>query len=207
MTIDGQMAKPLHPGKSAQAGVLAALLAKDGVQGPKTIIEGMKGFARAMSDNCNYEFMLADLNETFHIVNCYIKLYPSCRHTHSPVDAALDLLSENDFRCSDINDILIKTYPTAISFAGEIYKPEIPEEAKFSIPYCVCAALVKGKFGLRELEMDCLNDQTIRTLTDKVTIESDRSLESFYPKRKGAEVHITLNDGRMLSKNRPSQGK
>jgi 2-methylcitrate dehydratase PrpD len=116
------------------------------------------------------------------------------------VDAALDLVKENDFGCLDIKNILIKTYPTAISFVGEIYKPKTPEEAKFSIPYCVCAALVKKKFGLRELEADCLSDNTIQALTEKVAIEPDQSLESSHPKRKGAEVHITLNDGRKLSK-------
>ncbi len=200
VTEDGQMAKPLHPGKSAQAGVLSALLAKDGVQGPKTIIEGIKGFAKTMSDECDYDLMLKDLNEVFHINDCYIKLYPSCRHTHSPVDAALDLLNENDFNPLNIKGILIKTFPTAISFTGEIFKPKTTEEAKFSMPYCVCAALVKGKLGLRELEPDCLYDQLIVTLTDKVTIESDPSLESSYPKRKGAEVYITLNDGRKLFK-------
>ena len=200
VTIDGQMAKPLHSGKSAQAGLLSAIMAKNGVQGPKSIIEGTKGFAKALSDKCDYDIMLIKLNEAFHINDCYIKLYPSCRHTHSPVDAALDLVKENDFGCLDIKNILIKTYPTAISFAGEIYKPKTPEEAKFSIPYCVCAALVKKKFGLRELEADCLSDNTIQALTEKVAIEPDQSLESSHPKRKGAEVHITLNDGRKLSK-------
>lgn len=58
----------------------------------------------------------------------------------------------------------------------------------------------KEKFGLRELEADCLSDNTIQALTEKVAIEPDQSLESSHPKRKGAEVHITLNDGRKLSK-------
>jgi len=200
VTIDGQMAKALHPGKSAQAGVLSALLAKEGVQGPKTIIEGKKGFATTMSGECDYGLMLKNLNEVFHINDCYIKLYPSCRHTHSPVDAVLGLLGENDFSLLDIDEILIRTFPTAISFAGEIFKPKTPEEAKFSIPYCACAALARGKFGLKELEPECLNDSLIRALIDKVRIESDQSLESLHPKTKGAEVYICLKGGRSLYK-------
>lgn len=200
VTIDGQMAKALHPGKSAQAGILAALLAGKGVQGPKTVIEGVKGFAKSMSDECDYKKMLKDLNEYFHIDNCYIKLYPSCRHTHSPVDAVLDLIDENDFDFTEIDDILIKTYPTAISFAGSIFKPETPEAAKFSIAYCVCAALVNGKFGLQELEPEYLRNPSILDLTEKTRIESDPRLESLSPKRKGAEVIITVRDGRKLRK-------
>lgn len=200
VTVDGQMAKPLHPGKSAQGGVLAALLAKNGVKGPKTIIEGMKGFTRAMSDECDYDLMLKGLNEVFHINDCYIKLYPSCRHTHAPVDAALALLIENDFNYQDIDSILIKTYPAAVSIAGKIFKPSNPEEAKFSIPYCTSTAIVKRKFSLRELETDCLNSPEIHILIDKVKIEIDTSLESLHPKIKGAEVYINLKDGRRLFK-------
>lgn len=200
VTIDGQMAKPLHSGKSAQAGVLSAILAKEGVQGPKTIIEGKKGFAKAMSDESDFHLMLKEMNKRFHINDCYIKLYPSCRHTHAPVDAALELLRENDCKYTSISSILIKTYPTAISFAGEIFKPQTPEEAKFSIPYCVCAALVKGKLGLKELDIDCLYNPFIRALTEKVKLEPDPSLESTLQKTKGAEIYITLHDGRKLFK-------
>jgi 2-methylcitrate dehydratase PrpD len=198
VTVDGQMAKVLHPGKAAQAGVLSAILAKGGVQGPKTIIEGEKGFAKTMSDECDYDLMFKDINKKFHIDDCYIKLYPSCRHTHAPVDAVLDLLDGGGFAPSDISDIFIKTYPTAISFAGKIFKPESAEAAKFSIAYCVCSALTRGRFGLKELLPDCLRDPSIIALTDKVRLEADPALESSYPKTKGAEVFITLNNGRKL---------
>ncbi|MGB4438615.1 MAG: MmgE/PrpD family protein [Sedimentibacter sp.] len=198
VTIDGQMAKALHPGKAAYGGVLSAVLAKQGVQGPKSIIEGDKGFAKAMSDECDYELMFKDINEKFLINDCYIKLYPSCRHTHAPVDSALDLLANYDFKIEEINSILIKTYPTAISFAGKIFKPENTESAKFSIAYCTCAALRFRNFGLKELEY--LNDSVTLDLIDKVKIEADESLESLNPKIRGAEVCITLNDGRKLRK-------
>lgn len=198
VTIDGQMAKVLHPGKSAQAGALSAVLAKEGVQGPRTIIEGEKGFVKTMSDECDYDLMFKDINKKYLINDCYIKLYPSCRHTHAPIDAVLNLVSENIIDPLDINDILIKTYPTAISFAGKIFKPESSEAAKFSIAYCVGAALLKGKFDLKELQPDCLHNSSILALTDKVRIEADPGLESSYPKTKGAEVLITLNDGRKL---------
>jgi len=45
-----------------------------------------------MADECDYDFMFKDLNEKFHIDDCYVKLYPSCRHTHAPVDAALGFI-------------------------------------------------------------------------------------------------------------------
>lgn len=200
VTIDGQMAKALHAGKAAYCGVLAALLAKEGAEGPKSVIEGKKGFVKALSDKCDYNFMFKDLNKKFHIDDCYIKLYPSCRHTHAPVDAALDIALNNDLKVSDIKEIIVKTYPVAISFAGEIFRPVTAEEAKFSIPYCTCAALAKRNLGLKELESEYLFDPEIIALTDKVKIVSDERLEGSNPKARGAELVITLADGRVLKK-------
>ncbi len=199
VTENGQMAKVLHPGKAAQAGVLSALLARNGVKGPITIIEGAKGFVKAMSDECNYDLMLKGLNEIFNINGCYIKLYPSCRHTHSPVDAALALINKNKLNHLQIKNILIKTYPTAIYFAGSIFQPRTPEEAKFSIAYCVSAAIVKGKLGIKELESGSLRDASILTLIEKTRIESEQNFENYESNVKGAEVIITLQEGSEFS--------
>src|SRR6185312_16537745 len=46
---DGAMSKHLHPGKAALNGVLAADLAKIGFTGATRILEGERGFFRAMS--------------------------------------------------------------------------------------------------------------------------------------------------------------
>jgi 2-methylcitrate dehydratase PrpD len=200
VTVDGQMAKALHAGKAAYNGILAALLAKEGAEGPKSVIEGVKGFVKTMSDNCDYSMLLDDLGHEYGMDSCYIKLYPSCRHTHPPTDAMLDFVQANLFNWRDVKEIKIKTFPAAISFAGHIFQPKTAAEAKFSIAYCVCAALYFGNLGLRELEFDCLNNPDVVLLTKKVRIEPDESLESMIPKAKGAEIHVTLQDGRQFQK-------
>lgn len=200
VTEDGQMAKPIHPGKAAQAGVLAALLAKEGSEGPKTVIEGNNGFAKAMSEECDYDLMLNDLGKEYHILTCYTKLYPSCRHTHPPIDAVLTLRQEENLKPYDILEVLIKTYPVAISLTGQIFKPETIAAGKFSIPYCVSAALVDGQVGIKQFKPNRLYDPEILELTDKVKIEVDHGIEKLYPKVRGAEVQITLKNGRTLKK-------
>ena len=200
----GQMAKPMHAGKAAFGGVLAGLLAKQNVEGPKAVIEGKKGIAVAMSDRCDFHVLLGDLGKHFHINDCYIKLYPSCRHTHSPVDAVLELKWNEEFDVGDVEKITVVTFPAAISIAGQIFEPVTAEEAKFSIAYCVCAALYCGNVSLRELKKDYLENPDILSLTKKVVIEADQALESDgsdgSPKSKGAQVNILLRDGRTISR-------
>ncbi|UCH01648.1 MAG: MmgE/PrpD family protein [Candidatus Bathyarchaeota archaeon] len=61
--------KPLQAGKAAQSGVLAAILAKEGITAPDTILEGEKGFIRATSDSYNLEQIVKGLNQDFEIMN------------------------------------------------------------------------------------------------------------------------------------------
>ena len=48
------MSKPLHAGRAAEAGVLAALLAEKGVTGAADMFEGDAGFGQAMSGACDW---------------------------------------------------------------------------------------------------------------------------------------------------------
>ncbi len=198
VTESGQMAKAFHAGKSAQAGILAAVLAEKDALGPNSILEGIKGFCRTLSDDCDYQLLVKDLGKKYYIEECYIKLYPSCRHTHSPIDAMLCIRSKNSVNIETIEKIIITTFPTAISFAGKIFHPESPEEAKFSIPFSSVVALIKGDFSLNELSDEYFLDQEIFELIKKVEIVSDPDYEKEFPKTKGAQVEIIFSDGTRL---------
>lgn len=114
----GSMGKHLHAGHAAHSGVLSVLLAKNGFTGAKSIVEGKDGFLNAMvrnvqddhggcgdnfkddptEDGCVQEQIdggCIDLR-VYHILNVYFKKYPICRHLHSAVDAALDILCKID---------------------------------------------------------------------------------------------------------------
>jgi 2-methylcitrate dehydratase PrpD len=199
VTNSGQMAKPMHAGKAAHSGVLSALLARAGAEGPHEVLEGEKGFMRAMADRCDYDGILAKLGEKFEILDCYIKLYPSCRHTHAAIDAVLALRKEPGFDLDLIDEVIVKVYPAAISLTGKIFFPDSPEAAKFSLPYCVAVALVEGKVGLKEFTREKITDPVVLSVIKKTKIEKDASLESAATKSRGAIVELTLKDGRKLT--------
>src|SRR5207245_4198699 len=104
----GSMVKPLHAGLAARNGVLAALLAKDGLTASDRAIDGPQGFLAAMdSQRASLDDEIADLAVRWEIVDTGItvKLYPSCAGTHPSLDAILDLGQREGFTAADVERI------------------------------------------------------------------------------------------------------
>lgn len=139
--------KPLNPGKAAENGVFAALLAAGGVQGPAEALEGPNGWFHAVTDEVHPEFLKGKDHLLLH--DCYFKLYLSCRHTHCGIDAAV--LLHGRVRPQDIRTVNVYIYPNAIRLAGIRY-PQVPDETKFSIQYTLACTLLDGSYGIADLD-------------------------------------------------------
>jgi 2-methylcitrate dehydratase PrpD len=85
------MSKPLHAGRAAEAGVTAALAAREGVIGSLDVIEGEAGFGRAMGDGPDWDKALATLGREFHVTRMTFKNHTCCGHTFAAIDGALAL--------------------------------------------------------------------------------------------------------------------
>ena len=127
--------KPLNPGKAAENGVFAAMLVNAGIQGPTESLEGQNGWFHAVTDEVHDEMMKGSNHLLLH--DCYIKLYPSCRHTHCGIDAGVSLHDKVDV--ADIEEVRVYIYPNAIKLAG-LKIPKDQDETKFSIQYTLACA-------------------------------------------------------------------
>src|SRR5687768_310047 len=154
---DGTMSKHLHPGKAAMNGIMAADLARAGFTGARRILEGERGFVRAMSGATDLSCLTAGLPAIRKIQeNCY-KLHACCGHTHSAIDLAIELrakagLSERD-AVERVHAIDVETYGPGFEIVKES-RPRTPYQAKFSMSYCVAVALVEGRAGLEQFAAD-----------------------------------------------------
>lgn len=92
---DGSMTKRLHPGRAAQSGIYAALLAEGGFTGPHTVLEGVDGLCRAMSDEPDLTWLNRGLGTEFKIVEMGVKPYASCRYCHASIDAAQEIVAQS----------------------------------------------------------------------------------------------------------------
>lgn len=193
--VEGAKVKPITPGKAAQSGLLAAVLAKRGARGPLEIFEGEDGFLKAVTDEVKKDLLTRDLGKAFEICNIYIKLHSACRHAHAPIDAAFDVLRESGIDPSKIAKVWVETYPAAIRLAG-ITEVTTPSSARFSIPFSVALALTKQDAGAGQYTDENIRDERIQALSRKVELAVGEKWEKIYPNERGATVRIYDQQGR-----------
>jgi len=170
-----------------------------GVKGPKTILEGDKGFLGATADKINFAAIRSKLGKRYEILNSYTKLYPSCRHTHVAIDLILSLRKNRSLAPEDVKSILVRTHKIGLSETGKILAPESPQAALFSMPYSVAVALIEGRVSLDDFTEEKIRNEAILRLAKKVRVKLGPEFERIYPKGRGAEVTVILRDGSKLT--------
>ncbi|MGH7678556.1 MAG: MmgE/PrpD family protein, partial [Gemmatimonadaceae bacterium] len=194
---DGTMSKHLHPGKAAMNGVLAADLACAGFTGAGRILEGDRGFFRAMSTGYDETRITDGLGERWKIgENCY-KVWACCGHTHTAIDVAASLRAKVPPR--DIASIHIETYGPGYEIVKE-QNPCTPYQAKFSLAYCVAATLVFGGAPLEAFSPDKFDASGVRepdvaSLLQRTTVTVAPDLSAKYPAAWPARLGVTLANG------------
>ena len=197
---DGAMSKHLHPGKAAFNGILAADLAREGFTGATRILEGDRGFFRAMSAAFDGSRATEGLGTMWKIAeNCY-KMHSCCAHTHTAIDVAQQLAPRIS---AGIEEILVRTYGPGYEIVRQ-HDPASPYQAKFSLAYCTAAGLLEGCVGLAQFNtMRFASDGTVEPaiadLLPRIRVEVDEELTAMYPQCWPVRMEIRLSDGNVLS--------
>ncbi len=193
---EGAMSKHLHPAKAAADGLLAALLAQQGLTGASQIFEGEKGLGRATSTTPDLARLTKDLGDgPLRILENSFKAHAACYHIHSTIDAALNLKTRFNLTPSEIRKVTVRLYSTALDLLEKV-DPISPHAAKFSVPYCIAAALLKGRVGLDDFTEEDIKDRTVRQLMSAVELQYDPHLDQVYPDRWPAIVTIEMSSGK-----------
>ena len=193
----GTDAKSLNAGHACQSGIQAALLAMEGFTGPEDILQGPKGFLAATTPHFN-SAPLDHINERqFLSTSAFYKVYASCGHTNSPLDAVFSILQRRELPLASIKAVRIATYRTAVQLAGE-FKNQSEEEAKFSLPYCVAVALLFKRVTLDEFSPEKLADPAITELARKIHVSEDAEATAAFPRERRANVVFELHDGQLI---------
>jgi 2-methylcitrate dehydratase PrpD len=202
---DGAWTKRLHPGIAGAQGITAAALARNGFVGPKAAYEGRFGLYAShlgpLFANCDLGLATEGLGETWEVTNVAVKPLPACHFTHACADAAVILRERNGLSLDMIEGVralvpaeVVKTVCEPVATKK---RPQNSYDAQFSIPFAVASGIRHGRFGLRELEPQALNDPETLALAQKVEYEVDP--DSPFPKYYSGEVVIRLKDGREIA--------
>src|SRR5918999_2155887 len=147
----GSMAGAMAAGNACRNGVIAALMAREGVTANPDIVETKNGFYDTLVGAGHYdaERMAQSLGNPFYIESPGIggKKYPSCYHTHRALDAVFQLLGEHRLSHKEIAGVDVGTSERAMRVLA-FSEPATPYQAKYSMPYCIAAAVVDKQVTL-----------------------------------------------------------
>ncbi len=198
------MSKPLHAGRAAEAGVLAAQLAARGMRSSLDVLEGASGLGQAMSDGPDWSQVGATLGSDWHITRLTFKNHVGCGHAFAAIDGALALQQRHGFNHADIQAVQLGVYQPTLDIAPHV-DPQTVDQARFSLHYMVASALVHGSVRLSAYEPERLSDPATRSLMQRITKALDPEVDAGFPGRRAARVTITLRDGRVLTHWQPDR--
>jgi 2-methylcitrate dehydratase PrpD len=198
------MAKPLHAGRAAEAGVLAAQLAARGMRCSLDVLDGEHGLGQAMSTGPDWSHAGATLGQDFHITRLTFKNHIGCGHTFPAIDGALELQRQHGFAATDIERLHLGVYQPTLDIAGHV-NPQTAAEARFSLHYMVATALVHGSVRLSAFEPARLDDPATRALMTRITAALDPEVDAGFPGRRAARVEVELRDGRRFTHLQPDR--
>jgi 2-methylcitrate dehydratase len=186
---------------ATQSGVLAALLAERGYTGPEHVLDGKEGFSQVLGTDWKFEILTEGLGESWRILQCGMKSFPTEALTHAPISAVLDLIKENDLSPDDIEEVRIRSLARAADILADPskYDPRTKETADHSLPYVIAAAIVDRQVTPAQFSEEKIADETIRAQLNKVKVTADEEIESLFPELQRVHVTIVTGDGRELT--------
>jgi 2-methylcitrate dehydratase PrpD len=198
----GTMVKPLHAGLAARNAILAARLAQSGMTASAHAIDGDQGFVAAFAGTSRDAPQgFADLGSRWELIESGItvKLYPSCAGTHPALDAMLDVRREHGLTPDDVRRVVVDV--DAITPTILIYnRPATGLEGKFSMPFCLAAAIVDGRVDVGTFDDARMTDPKIRAVMERVTMGVSMTLDTTKPPLTQARIHVELRDGRTITR-------
>ena len=180
--------KPYNVGRAAMDGLTAAYMGMTDYEIPDDILGGERGFFTIFSDKYDVD-RLFEKKEYYEIERIYMKPYASCRHSHSAVDAAIQL--HNDLDVQNIDNVDIQTYRLGVKGHDHTDIRGIAS-AKLSTPYAVAAGLLYGRADLTVFEP---LDERLVTLAKKIKVVEDRTLTAESSQKRVAIVTVRMLDG------------
>jgi 2-methylcitrate dehydratase PrpD len=190
----GSMGKAFHPGRSAQNGYAAALLAAQGFTAGERSLEAPRGFAAVTAGEYDLSRITDDLGTEFDLrVNTY-KPFPCGIVNHPTIDGCIQIHDEAHPAADAIAAVRLRVAPLVLDLCNQ---REITRglQGKFSVYHGAAVGLVRGKAGLREYSDEAVSDPLVRRVRERTTATGDASMTEDQ-----AHVEVELADGRIFTR-------
>jgi 2-methylcitrate dehydratase PrpD len=190
----GTMCKAFHPGRAAQNGLTAALLASKNFTSSEQGIESPRGFAHVMASARDFSAITRGLGEDFEIAENTYKPFACGIVIHPVIDACRTLRDEHPLTADMIERIDVRVHPLVLELTGK-RSPQTGLEGKFSVFHAAAVAILHGSAGPREFTDAVVRDPQVVALRDRVHATIDATLTE-----EQAHVAIQQKNGARLQR-------
>jgi 2-methylcitrate dehydratase PrpD len=188
----GTMTKSFHPGRAAQNGLTAALLAKENFTSSDSGLEAKSGWAHVLSTSCDYAQITQGLGDHYEILLNTYKPFACGVVLHPSIDACLQLRAAHQLTPAAIDRVELKVHPLVLELTGK-KTPQTGLEGKFSVYFAAAVAIATGAAGVKQFTDEWVRDPAVVALRDRVVATVDSSIGEAQ-----ARALITMTDGRRL---------
>ena len=200
---DGSLTKRIQPGIAASSGITAAMLANKGYTGPKTILEGPRGFYHAYCDGAHPDDLRRN-DSVFEIESVSFKPHACCRFNQAGIDAVLEIFSEHSVSIGSIQSILIELAERPYNIVGQPeeikFHPENAVSGQFSAPYSVAIAVLEKRALLKEYTDESVLRPDVKELIEKITVRHATDLDGYFPESFPTRLTLITDDGKKFVK-------
>lgn len=170
-------------GWGAMAGVSAGILAHKGFTGaPALTVE-----SHDVSD------LWLDIGKRWYLMEQDFKRHAVCHWAQPAITGTLDLMQTCDISPQNIEHIQVITFHEATRLICR--RPKTTEEAQYSLPFPVAAAVFHNRIGPEDLSGEALNDERVLRLADLIQLKEDDFFNAQFPNVQMARVQIKTIDG------------
>lgn len=190
----GTMTKSFHPGRAAQNGLTAALLASRNFTSSEQSLEARFGWVNVISTVHDYNYITGNLGSRYEISQNTYKPFACGVVMHATIDGCIQLHNEQKLAADRIDRVELKVHPLVMQLTSKT-SPQTGLEGKFSIYHAASVALAEGAGGIDQFSDRAVRDRTISSLRERVSTVVDSSLHEDQ-----VRITLTTKDGRKIEK-------
>jgi 2-methylcitrate dehydratase PrpD len=203
---EGAWTKRLHAGWAAQSGIRAALLARQGFVGPRTVFEGMHGLFNgfAHTTDGNYDALTSEFGTRWVTDTLAFKPYPCGTMAQPYIDCARRLAGRG-LKAEDIAEIVCEVAEGTVHRLWEPLadkqRPRNGYAAKFAVPYLLASGFVHGGVGLGAFTETAIRNTEVLALASKVKFVIDPN--NPYPNNYTGHIRAITKEGSVVEERQP----
>ncbi|KAJ5919926.1 hypothetical protein N7454_009761 [Penicillium verhagenii] len=184
----GSHTKSFHPGRAAQNGLLAAILAEEDYTSSVQALEAKRGWANVVSCSHELDAQIASLapGGRWEIEQNAFKPFPCGIVVHPIIDACIQLHAELEnakLSVDQIMEVQVEVHPLVLELTGKT-APKDGLEGKFSVYHGGAVGLLFGKATPAQYDDGVVTDPRVVGLRNRIKAKVNESFRA-------DECHVT----------------